>query len=330
VTEQDAPDSSSLREDLVEHLRDQLFGPTSGEEEELLKTDPPHKRYILGVLYPRESGGGGNGGLEDDEDIGVAVGDGDEPDDSPLAAMLQRAPASAGITFAVDAGSSVRIEISAARYDLRKVDTTKSGKAVERFVRIPMPLETVLHPDSGESAEQNIIFGGRGEFRLRWRAIDGLRVATVSIVNTSVMKTDSPISSSDCLFQLRMRITCEEGRFVEPPHPSVALDAEEEELRLRYRKRRAWAVGHATSVSWSAETPTSIPKSIEMDFMPLADVFDFNSERHEEATFDPDVLSPRFLSETDDVDSLKAALDSFRLTDNAPRGDFLKKVRSED
>jgi hypothetical protein len=311
MSKQEKPELTSMREELVEHIRKELFGPVDGEEEQLLREDPPHKRYILGVLYPRETKDGGGAELENDEDMGITVSDADEPDDSPLAAMLQRAPASAGMTFATEANSAVCIKVSGARYELLQVDTTRSGKSVKRYTRIPLSPESVTFTDTGESNTRTAIFRELGELRLRWRKIGDLRVVTVSIVNTNMMESGSRISPEKCLFQIKMRITCKEGGFVEPPRPKVALDSEEEELRLRYRKHRAWAVGHATSVSWSQTTPDSTPDSIEMDFLPLTDVYDFNSGSHKEATFNQEILSPGVLSEIQDVTRLKVSLNGF-------------------
>ncbi len=130
--------SSSLRSELVSYIQLQLFGPSIGECEQLVFTDPPHKRYILGVLYPREmeemesvdSEMEKTSIFEADEDLGVSVGDSEEPDDSPLAAMLQRAPASAGFTFAVTEGSIVHFEAESARYEVREVPQFVLGNVI--------------------------------------------------------------------------------------------------------------------------------------------------------------------------------------------------------
>lgn len=311
MTERNTEESVAHRSKLIDQIRQELEGPSGGENEVLLRTDSPHKRYIIGVLYPREIDGGGGVELEDDEDIGVTVGDSDEPDDSPLAAMLQRAPASAGMTFATVADSTIKIQVSAARYELGQAVSQEGEIASKRFTRIPLQEESYTHVDSGDASLCLQLFNKLGELRIRWRVIGDQRVSTISIVNAKTMNPDSQISSEDCLFQVKMKVTCEQGGFVEPPYPQVALDSEEEELRLRYRKRRAWAVGHASSVTWSGDTPDSVPDSIELDSMPVTDVYDFNSGMHNEASFDPRVLSPKEIAKSYDATSLKIALSNF-------------------
>ncbi len=311
MNEGTTPAAVTLRDDLVSHVRQQLFGPTFGDQEELPRNDAPHKRYLVGVLFPREMNGTGDRIVEVDEELGVPVGGEDQPDDSPLAAMLQRAPASAGMTFAVAAGSSIEIEVSASLYDLVSVDDENSGNRLRHYLRVPLSPEKLTHSDSGNLQQKWFIFDGRGEVRLRWREIGNRRVVTVSLINTREVPADDRIMSEDCLFQVTLRVHCCEGEFMQPSPPPPAFDEEEEELRLRYRKRRHWAVGHGTSVNWSTKSGDSTPDWVEIDYLPQADVHPFDGGLRKDSTHDDEILKPEFLAGVESGAVLKIALTAF-------------------
>lgn len=290
--------SSIVREEYVSAIIRQLSGPVSGENEWLPLNDPPHKRYIAGILFPRIEEGCEHGGLSfTEEHTGSVVADPDEPDDSPLADMLQRSPASAGMTFAVSAETEVRLEVRAALYE-KSAPVEEEGLPAhgpQGFQRKPLshPSITLSDAVSGDSRHE-IFVNGRGALatlRARWRKFDHCRVVTVSIVNNREVPPDKFTDPLDCLYQVGLEASCSRGSFVEPPSPDVSFDSEERSLRLRYRRKTQWATGHAASVSWTGSTQGSPPDRIRLDFTPVCDTYPFSAGARKEASFNPEVLS---------------------------------------
>ena len=74
---------------------------------------------------------------------------------------------------------------------------------------------------------------------------------TVALVNTTERAKSHPVAS-ECLMQTGLRcLPRDEGRLA--PYPEVQAsggDQEEVELRLLYRNRRVFAVGHGCAVDW--------------------------------------------------------------------------------
>ena len=310
--------SSTVRDEYVSAVVRQLFGPAAGENEWLPRNDPPHKRYIAGILFPRieeESESAGLPSLE--EETGSVVADSDQPDDSPLADMLQRSPASAGMTFAVSADAEVRIDLRAGRYE-KSAPISEEGETSDGpqgFQRISLSHPAVLLSDATPNDTRHEIFGvgedALATLRARWRRLGDCRVVTVSIVNNRKDSADKSPSPQDCLYQVCCEASCLQGSFVEPPGPDVAFDLEERSLRLRYRRKIQWATGHAASVSWTDSDKGGAPDRISLEFTPVCDTHPFSAVVREEASFDPEVLSILRLSKVSDPDELRALLDPF-------------------
>ena len=302
---QDSP-SLIARKQLLGRLKDHLFGPRLGPMEWVNRNDPPHKRYLVGVLFPRETSGDG------EEEAGTVIaGDGDDgPDDSPLAAMLQRAPASAGMTFAVLPGSVISIRVSGAEY-VDAVMPSESGDTAPRgFLRRPFTDEVVEFSDGRAGDRIEEIWTGRAEIRCRWRMDGPARIVTISILNRAVGEADGKIRSDACIYQLGLEVRCRNGAFVETPAPDVPFDLEEAELRLRYRRKVAWATGHSCSVAWGGAQGTA-PEWIRMEFLPTAEIRPFSPGIRVGYSFEEAVLSPEWLANSPKRDVLRNALEGF-------------------
>ncbi len=310
--------SSTVRDEYVSAVVRQLFGPAAGEQEWLPRNNPPHKRYIAGILFPwieEESESAGLSSIE--EQTGSVVADPEQPDDSPLADMLQRSPASAGMTFAVSADAEVRIDLRAGRYE-KSAPVTEEGEPSDGpkgFQRRPLSEPTILLSDAEPGDTRHGIFGACEDplatLRVRWRRLGDCRVVTVSIVNNRKGLADKPPRPQDCLYQVCCEASCQRGSFVELPGPDVVFDLEERSLRLRYRRKIQWATGHAASVSWAEAEEGSPPDRISLDFTPVCDTHPFSAGVREEASFDPEVLSISRLSRVSDPNELRALLDPF-------------------
>jgi Helicase conserved C-terminal domain len=300
-----APNSERVRENLISELRSQLLGPRNGEGEWLPKKDPPNKRYLSGILYPRDTS-------EDlDEDSSGVITDGDAIDDSPLSAMLQRAPASAGMTFALESDSVIKIKIRASEYLEEELPNAQGKKPIPKgFRHSPLNHEEFELSDESQHDYRKLLWQGRAEFRLRWRKLNSIRVVTISIVNLRKSE-EGLIKSSDCLYQVGMSVSCSRGGFAEPPYPNTAFDAEEAELRLRYRNFIGWSTGHSASTTWQLDEQTQRPKQIDLEFMPSAEVKPFTPGVRENFKFDKHILNLEWLSKCTDVAKLRSGLIKF-------------------
>ena len=296
-----------VREEVLRRLREDLEGPRSGPAEFLPASCPPTEIYSLGILYPRvESEDKNDSGLVD-EDLGTRVAaDREDADDSPLAPMLQKRPASAGMTFALLRGSTCSLSIRGALYEEASEDGVKGWRR-----RLLSSSHLKLKQGNAAELDGSEILDGMARIRVRWRLLKSCDVVTLSIVNAAPpVSADHKPRADECLFQLSLSVECDEGMFRPPPAPSFVVDAEEAELRLRYRHNQAWATGHGCSVSWGPETTTP-PNRISIEFLPVSYVSRFIPDPRPEAAFDPEALSLARLATVADGAELRVLLEPF-------------------
>lgn len=97
---------TQARLELIHYLRTQLIGPVGGEQERL--KDAPHKRYLIGTLFPAAAC------IDDTND--------DKDDDSTTEALANDfKPSSMAISFAIQANTSLRLNITAGSYTKGKM-----------------------------------------------------------------------------------------------------------------------------------------------------------------------------------------------------------------
>ena len=113
-----------FRRHLVDALERDLLGP--GADDEVI-TDPPTMKYIVGVLFPRDSDR-----TDPAQDLGEGADSDADADDSeswdPAVSMSYvRYPCSMGMTMAVDSTATQRILVAAAR------STAKTSIALPRW-----------------------------------------------------------------------------------------------------------------------------------------------------------------------------------------------------
>ena len=300
---------SDVRQDALRRLREDLEGPRGGPVEFLPDTCPPTDMYSLGILYPRvesDIGDPDDSGAVD-EDLGTRVAaEKEEADDSPLAPMLQKRPASAGMTFALEHGTACKLAIACAAYEAEIENDMKGWR--RRAVAVTRVEIDHARADGLDDAE---ILEGLARLRVRWRKLGTCDVVTVSVVSaTPPVAKDHKPRPDECLFQLSLSVECEKGKFRPPPAPSFVVDDEEAELRLRYQHNKAWATGHGCSVRWEADRESS-PAQVSIEFLPVAFVSRFIPDQRPDAQFDPAALSLERLAKVEDASDLKDLLDPF-------------------
>jgi hypothetical protein len=281
---------TEVRDQFLAYVRRQLVGPFADPGETI--TDPPNRRYLMGILFPR-SVAAESYIEEEGEQRDLAAGDsGDEESrfsDSSLIAANDFLPASQGLSFYTSA-RSLRVRVDAAWYE------TLQGPAADAAAASQNPL-----PEPTERPEQDtrrpkrrlwrrhslpttdeIIIGNvpggrilddRARLHVRWRHVASGALITVTVVNDAEAPGDTRIDRlwDKMLLQVAIQVEVDgDGEILEYPSVStLSHDLEEDELRLQHRDARTYAIGHGCAAVWPEQTPV---RCIASDVMPTHEV----------------------------------------------------------
>ena len=255
--------------------------------EEILLNDGPTLRYGAGVLFPQltvniESD------REDDPDVPEPseppiIEDGDElperisegnlslEEDSvteePISLANAFKPAAMGISFLAEIGKSdLIVNVSAAVY--KKETFTTDERKMDRYLRQPFRIPITISKDdllSESTFLKEFILPGEAEKPLGLKLVlvsrpepksesgNSRRLLTISLVNINVSDT-SQVRKDLCFFQVgfTVRSSDESHCFIEyPEKKEESLDDEELSMRLLYRHRKTFAVGHGCAADWT-------------------------------------------------------------------------------
>ncbi|MFI0463226.1 helicase-related protein [Saccharopolyspora sp. 5N102] len=229
----------------LEHLRKAYIGP-EGEEDEIT-FNPPHRQYAVGMLFPwgdgRSCPSEGKGQAPEDQEPDVFDGDVEEYGvNVPLAESWR--PSSAAISFVTD-GDSVAVDFSCGTY--AKIE----GDGPHRWKRLPFSLNSLIlnkgeGPKRFTAGEVPVEIGGR------WRDFKGVQLVTVHVRVLAETKGDERLDIPLMLFQTKLEVTPSDGAQILEYDTTRSFDADQEaaELRVRYRDRKAYAVGHGMAADW--------------------------------------------------------------------------------
>ena len=191
---------NQAREDIVAYVRRQLVGPFSGSNEIIF--DPPNRRYLMGILFPRQLSFADH--IEEEgealDESAVTGGDESQFSDDPVSAANDYLPASQGVSFFTTA-SSLTVKARAAEYE------TLSGNAAEEALAAQevqdggpteeqdedprkkkriwrrSPLDEATVSLAANDAKPKAIWGGKAEMHVRWREYPHGNLVTVTLVN---------------------------------------------------------------------------------------------------------------------------------------------------
>lgn len=268
--------NTDFRTDIVSFLEAQLIGPAGGENESF-SNDLPHTRYMMGILFPQEAHeeqaalpqAGLLGSSTDPDaaeeakdvadDITIELeqprrraGSKDEfSEEDPTFLAGKWQPSSVGVTFSFT-GDALDVRVWGASYER----TTSQKK--EEWHRRPIVEEasaepvTLRPPEIGMTSRVAVLSGKASLYTLWRRTGDGWLI-TVSLINDAQRKGKS-FNPADCLYQVGLDCVPVRGEI--QPYPSAtfeAMDPEEDELRLLYRRQLTYAVGHGCAPRWSTD-----------------------------------------------------------------------------
>jgi hypothetical protein len=306
--------------------------PELNGQEVLRPQDPPRYRYGAGILFPQgvtysgilDPGEAATAIAESEpveaQDVsdelgrerGAALSD-DRPDqsDEDLEPAFVFLPSTMGISFLVDLKGSLEVDVEWATYDQVLVSgygvNPKSQDEQKLWFRRPARVKRTLGPDvllmQTQHREILVKEAKGGTLTLHvlsrpWGNSASLRLVTITLMNAS----ESDARNDACFFQCGFKVEPTEGSRILPyaERSEEQSDAEELSLRLLYRHRPTFAVGHGCAADWVADEATQQATSVRTETLPI----------HEQAPIVPRDeidgvdLSMRRLAEARDQDLL--------------------------
>lgn len=236
------------RENVVEHLRSLYMGPINGAYENT--RNRPDRTYLVGTLFPMETAAEPEEELavdDTDQTVNEVPTTEDDSPEEPVDMANAYRPASSAMSF-IHNGTALSITVAYGTYSAVKLNGIQMWQRDDHYFK-----DIVLEPnDQNWESPDN-----RAKIVTRWRKLgQNQHLVTVSLQNLfSLSGDDSPILPEQCLYQVSLTADPTDG--VVLPYRTVDdldLGHEEEELALRYRNRRVFAVGHGTSVNWKEDS----------------------------------------------------------------------------
>lgn len=231
----------------LDHLREAYVGPEGSDDEVLYNR--PSLQYSVGMLFPSESSGNETPGADDLDALSSAVNQGDVEEGGagvPLAEDWR--PSSMAISFVTES-KQVLCDFSGGTYSALADD------GPPRWQRHPFTFDQVIvAPDQPPRELRAGVVPV--EIGSRWRRFGDAYLVTVHARVLTESTGDDKLDIELMLFQAGLQLRAGEGgEFKEYSRAeSYDIDEESAELRLRYRNRKVYAVGHGMAADWSLDS----------------------------------------------------------------------------
>jgi hypothetical protein len=231
----------------LDHLRASYVGFSEGEEEILFNR--PDLQYSVGMLFPRGAEPDQLRGPDATSDLTATVVAGDVEETAsgvPLAEDWR--PSSVAISFVTDTPSAC-CDIRGGTY--RRI----LDDGPPRWQRRPfefLGLEVVAGQAPHQLKAGDVPF----EIGSRWRRFGSAYLVTLHARVTADSAGNDKEDVAQTLFQVDLAVEPGPGaRFLEyDPAATFDVDEEAAELRLRYRSRKVYAVGHGMAADWRLDS----------------------------------------------------------------------------
>lgn len=296
---------------VLAHLRSAYVGPDGGEHE--IIENLPDRQYAVGMLFPREAPISTDGGAE--------VTAGAEPLEGDGSANGEVEEAGAGVPMAEDwKPSSMAISFITDRPRLRCdfAGATYARVAEDgppRWRRHPHPMDTVTLT-AEEPRRSGEVGGVPIEIGARWRPLGDDYLVTVHVRVLAVASDDERLNAASTIYQAVLCVATDDGGSILEYETNRRrdLDNESAELRLRYRNRKIYAVGHGVSADW--DLTGGVCTKVWLDpvpafVVPAVETTSFDSSAAEAAALRLDRLAQLDSSPDDVVASLDAFVEAF-------------------
>jgi hypothetical protein len=301
-----------------------LLGPLVADESML---SAPADTYLTGILWPE---GTLLDAIEDDQDDGAVVADDGEAEAAVPGYRAVR-PCSLGLTFAADAGATVRVNLgSTARYVPFEGEPDETGGRPRRtWRRQDLGYRTQIAP--GPEASWRIteylttdgatVLDPSVELHVRRRTDGDQQVLTVTLINAAE-EADDRLRDALCLFQTQLivDVSTGSGEGGIRPRRSIPLEGGDEDAQsaaLLYRDAVDFAIGHGVAASWEPTGAGRVSR-VWTSWLPAAFVKDMSATGHPSlAAFHaacPRALDAAWLARRDARGEVVTALRAFAAT----------------
>lgn len=229
---------------ILTHLRSTYVGPDGGAHE--VVENMPNRQYSVGMLFPSSELLAPDDAPQPSDsmsDADVPEGDVDEEGASgPLAEDWR--PSSVAISFITD-GDAILCSLSGGTY------SQVEGDGPPRWSRNPFQLDG-LELSSERKMQQLEVGAVPVEVGSRWRRYGSAHLVTVHVRVLSTATGDDRLDIPLMLFQVALSVAPLEGHRIHEYDTThvIDIDPESAELRLRYRDRKIYAVGHGMAADW--------------------------------------------------------------------------------
>ena len=241
----------------LQHLRAAYVGPEQGPKE--TTRNPPHLQYAVGMLFPRHEAPAGSGEGTGEEaaeadtpllEIAADVPDGEIEEEGASVLLAEDwRPSSVAISFVTDS-DSLLVAVSCATY------AEVAERTWQRTPHEPESLRLTREQYKTEMLAGDVPL----EIGSRWRTSKRGNLVTVHVrLLTESTGDENRQDIPLMLFQvaLGVRPADPNGRILEyDTKKTFDPDPEAAELRLRYRGKKVYAVGHGMAADWDLEGET--------------------------------------------------------------------------
>ncbi|MFD0883062.1 helicase-related protein [Streptosporangium algeriense] len=227
----------------LKHLRNAYVGPDGGEEE--VTRNLPHRQYAVGMLFPSVSEDHDGNQTESGGELSADVPKRDVEEDGAVVPLAEDwRPSSVAISFITD-GESAEARFSCGTYSQASVD------GPPKWRRSPFASSKIMVA-RGQGPLLLTVGEVPVEIGSRWRDFKGNSLVTVHIRVMSESTGNDRLDIAQMLFQVRLSISPAAGAQI-MEYDTTRLfsgDPETAELRLRFRNRKVYAVGHGMAADW--------------------------------------------------------------------------------
>ena len=270
--------SEKARDIFIERLREDLVGPSGGENEEI--SERPVDRYLTGIIYPQSE----HMTEEDDEKLEIEAGEAVQEGESGTEISISRSfkPATAGISFSLFSEENLPnilvvincgvynpywVEDEGKQHIEKPNDKTTKTKWKRTPVSITLPLKIAL----GTSEIDLTGYGLSGIFLfVKATKYNNAVTLTLQTYNSNTFEQDTPYYEKEraALFQFKLKVLVQEGTIFFPrPVHSYVSDEDSSIAALIYRDTKEYATGHTCSAIWSKDEQGTIT-SVETEWLP--------------------------------------------------------------
>ena len=232
------------------HIKKAYVGPERDDE---VLVNRPSLQYVVGMLFPTADEEpvtterlSGDSPPDPDEFVEADVEEGDVEEEAPTLAEDWR-PSSTAVSI-VASGDSLLCDFSAATYSV----INDSGP--RRWRRAAFSF-TDIELKRGEPPSQYDLCGVPVEIGSRWREYGDSSLVTVHLRLRSTSTGEDRADIDQMLFQVELAVRpIQDSRICEYDIArAIDVDAESRELRLRYRAKKLFGIGHGMAAAWDLD-----------------------------------------------------------------------------